>query len=139
MTPFPSRFRPTPEDHARVSLLSVRPNVFHYSSYWGAWSRVLTPYNRSSVVELNLTPVNDWDDVRQIIFRSHCTSLGDRDDLREALPENVREYIANQVGEDLTQRLLLTDWLPLLDMTKVHRGRIGGGGLPFDQCRKAGL
>jgi len=123
------------ENHHRNSRLRRRPDVFHYSRYWGTWSRVLTPYSDSPVVELNLTPINSWaNEVEPIIFRSHRTSLDQRDQLREELPTEVKFSIIQQIGIDLLTRLVSTDWLPLLDMAKVHRGRHGGGGLPFAEC-----
>jgi len=123
------------ENHHRNSRLRRRPDVFHYSRYWGTWSRVLTPYSDSPVVELNLTPINSWaNEVEPIIFRSHRTSLDQRDQLREELPTEVKFSIIQQIGIDPLTRLVSTDWLPLLDMAKVHRGRHGGGGLPFAEC-----
>lgn len=122
--------------------LKYNKNVFVFCSYWRTWSRVLTPYVKGTVVELNLTPVNShyaesWErDVAPIIFRSHGTSLDRADQLTEQLPEKVREFMVANIGEALTERLLVTDWLPLLDRSAVDRGRPGGGGIPLAECMK---
>lgn len=123
--------------HAR---LQYNVNVFHYSSYWGTWSRVLTPYSGNWVLELNLTPVNpsydrSWEEtVRPIIFREHLTALNRQDELTESLPNYTRAHMAERIGEELTTRLLTTDWLPLLNRRRVREGKYGGGGLPFVEC-----
>ncbi len=125
--------------------LKAKKDVFHFSSYWRTWSRVLTTYvDGNGTLELNLTPVNphlptSWvEQVRPIIFRNHRTTLDVDDLLLEKLPDEVQEVMLNHLGVRLTQQLLETDWISLLDMPKVRRGKHGGGGLPFEECKLVG-
>lgn len=120
----------------------MRP-ILHWCSYWGTWSLVLCPYTHpDGVIELNLTPVNrdiprSWEEqVIPIVFRYHGTSLGRKDQWgRTTLPDVWVKQMHRAIGVELTNRLLTTDWLPLLDIAKVKRGRTGGGGIPFEECR----
>lgn len=127
--------------YSRQCELLKQSNTFHYCSYWGTWSRVLKVYEHS-VIELNLTPINgsqrEWDEqVKPIEFCAHGTMFDFRsDDIVEELPPQVRERMVEHIGEDLTRRLIETDWLPLLDIKRVSEGRYGGGGLPFAECAK---
>lgn len=116
---------------------------FHYSSYWGTWSRVIVPYNHpDGVIELNLTPVNpnsDWtwsESVAPIIFRRHGTSLDRGDEWTNVLPDYVPERMREHLDVVLVDRLLNEVWIDLLDIAAVKRGRSGGGGLPFAECAK---
>lgn len=125
-----------------IHPLLSKSDVYHYSGYWGTWSRVLTSYDDpAGVLELNLTPVNpssrsSWDnDVCPVIFRNHFTAFDPRRDLLlEKLPASTRLEMEISLGDELAAQLLDTDWLSLLDMAAVRRGNRGGGGLPFADC-----
>lgn len=126
----------------RHPLASTR-GCFHYSAYWGKWSRVLTSYvDGNGTLELNLTPINPgtqgaWDEqVVPVMFRNHRTSLDEKDKLQIDLPSEVRETMVERLGEVAVVRLLTTDFILQLDMPTVRMGRYGGGGIRFDWCRK---
>jgi hypothetical protein len=118
--------------------------LLHYCSYWGTWSRVICPYTHEhGVIELNLTPVNpgfphSWaEQIEPIIFRHHGTQLGRRDIWGYIpLPEDWKAFMVEKIGEELTNRLLTEDWLPLLDIPKVKWGQPRGGGISFQDCKK---
>lgn len=123
--------------------LASTSNVFHYCSYWGNWSKVLTSYvDSNGILELNLTPINptlqsSWEEsIRPVVFRNHRTSLEEKDKLLAELPPGVWSMMVEHIGVVHTNRLLSTDWLPLLDMPTVRSGRYGGGGIQLDWCRK---
>lgn len=116
---------------------------FHWSSYWGTWSRVIVPYNHpDGVIELNLTPVNSdvkrsWEEqVEPIIFRRHSTSLDRKDAWTTDLPQCWIDRMREELPWSLVDRLLDETWIDLFDIEKVKRGRPGGGGLPFAECCK---
>jgi hypothetical protein len=116
---------------------------FHYSSYWGAWSRVIVPYNHpDGVIELNLTPVNpswerSWQEqIMPTIFRWHCTSLDRKDKLTDVLPDYVPERMGEHLVPSFVDQLLNETWIDLIDIEITKRGRSGGGGIPFAECRK---
>lgn len=118
--------------------------ILHWSSYWGTYSRVLIGYNSpDGVVEVNLTPVNfdhdfSWtEQIVPILFRYHGTSLGRKDEWgRFPLPEVWQRVMVDRIGEELTHRLLTEDWLSLIDLAKVKRGRVGGGGISFEEVKR---
>jgi hypothetical protein len=116
---------------------------FHYSSYWGTWSRVIVPYNHpDGVIELNITPVNpDWEwswqeQVMPIIFRWHCTSLDRKDEWTDVLPDYVPERMREHLVPSFVDRLLNETWIDRIDIATTKRGRSGGGGIPFAECGK---
>jgi hypothetical protein len=124
--------------------LASKKNVFHYSAYWGTWSRVLTSYvDGNGTLEVNLTPVNPYDQksweefVRPVIFRNHGTSLEMKDKLELSLPNDILEWMLERLDDEiLVHRLIATDWMESLDLPIVRLGRYGGGGLPFKECMK---
>lgn len=121
--------------------------IFHYSSYWGKWSRTLVAPKRINptlsgeygYVELNLTPINPndpgvWDSIRQITFRAHCTPPWHGDKDVAFLPTNVHECMVKELGEELTQRLLTEDFLSQIDLDLLHAAP--GGGTPLHRILK---
>ena len=126
-----------------------RKAVFHYSSYWGTWSRRILrpgedPMYPGTYVEINLTPIsgyNDWDQhVAPIIFRMHGTSpdLRDRDEVE--LPKEVRQRMVENLGEDVTEFILTEDFLPQIDLQKISTWSIkrGGGGASLREILRGG-
>lgn len=118
--------------------------ILTWCSYWGTYSRVLIGFNSpDGVVEVNLTPVNIGDErswreqIVPIMFRYHGTSLGRKDEWgRFPLPDVARKMMVDRIGEELTHRLLTEDWLSLIDLAKVKRGRVGGGGISFEEVKR---
>lgn len=128
---------------------------FHWCSYWGSWSRVLhSPgtkhdncdlpgYFMESFIEVNLTPVNGWpcdndkdsyrsyqlDQVRHIIIRCHMTSRGKKDEIWGDLPEITKDALRENIGDELTHRLLAEDFLPQIDFAIYHKHCNGGAKL----------
>lgn len=88
------------------------PGLFHYSSYWGVWSKILK-VDGSEVTELDLTPINpqwqsSWDELaaQHPKFRSHRTCLDRKDKQVAVLPWPVVCQMIMQFGEDQTRDLL---------------------------------
>lgn len=115
-------------------------NVFVYSSYWRTWSRVLKPRTRDSFqVEVNLTPANptvpaSWSQVRDIVFREHCTARDANDRYLERLPDSVIADMRLHVDEATIERLLHEDFLPQIDW--VLYSQHDNGGCPLRLCQK---
>lgn len=112
--------------------------MFHCSSYWGKWSRVLKVEN-GTFCELNLTPINGFfrgkiDEVRLEVIRIHFT-MRDKDDINcEILPDNVLIDMKQHLDHNLVERLLNYDYLAEIGMTldEMYKLRLSnGGGVPF--------
>jgi hypothetical protein len=108
--------------------------VFHFSSYWGTWSRVLS-YDGTWMVEVNLTPIgcahsSTWaSDVAPVRVRQHCTVVDNRDILTNALPDDVRADMIKNLGVELVNRLLCEDILSQINWELYHRHDNGGANL----------
>lgn len=132
--------------------------IFHYSAYWGTWSRRLYEAGRirndltpevsrfplSSVIAVNLTPIpccydSSWaKDVIPIKFRAHCTADGRGDKNVAILPGDVLDMMRKNIGEELTDRLLGEDWLSLISIEKLcaYDPKHLGGGKTFEQIKR---
>ena len=116
--------------------------MFHYSSYWGTWSRVLSTSDPNGpFVEVNLTPTNGWnrgysfeDDVSRIRIRFHGTVRDRNDKVVPVLPDYVKEGMIKHLGAELTERLLTEDFYSQIDYV-LYRKHCNGGAL-FDQIKK---
>lgn len=124
-----------------------RERIFHYSSYWGTWSRILSreirgKYKALSIIEVNLTPIrnchsSEWQkDVAPIVFREHGTMPGNSDKFERELPDYILEQMREHLGITLTQRLLTEDFLKVVDVEKIRVGKIGGGGIGLSHVLK---
>lgn len=108
---------------------------YHFSSYWGTWSRVLSDTDpRGPIVEVNLTPLGysqgNWDaEVRPVRIRFHCTPSGDRDIHTDELPDNVHRMMIAALGEELVERLLTEDFLLQVDYKLYSKHCNGGANL----------
>jgi hypothetical protein len=117
--------------------------MFHYSKYWGTWSRVLQSED-GWYLEVNLTPINGrydnssqelWNEwVAPIILRRHCTAP-QWGELKDKLPPMVVTAMIMNVGAELTRRLITADLLSELDLSVV-RAKMRGGGIPLAECRR---
>ena len=117
---------------------------FHYSSYWGIWSRVLQQDN-GSYLEVNLTPINGrydnstqelWKtEVATIVLREHGTARGRADKECDKLPPMVVTAMIMNVGAELTRRLITADLLSEIDLPTL-RAKMRGGGVPLSECHK---
>lgn len=127
--------------------------MFHHSSYWGTWSRVLLHPGSmvegrvyGSYLEVNLTPVNGryddstrklWEEsVAPIILRRHGTAVG-VGEMKDRIPPMVVTAMIMNVGADLTRRLITADLLSEIDMDALSR-KMRGGGIPLSECLKGG-
>lgn len=110
--------------------------MFHFSSYWQSWSRVLSEnHPHGPFVEVNLTPNLKWDeDVKPIRIRFHGTARGENDKVVAELPVEIRDLMAGNLGEDLTNRLLTEDFLPQIDYELYKKSNNGGAN--FEDIRK---
>jgi hypothetical protein len=121
---------------------------FHYSSYWGNWSRVLlrpgdivpSGSRKGEIshdyLELNLTPINGWHPwnheeiekrVRPIVFRFHGTARDRKDRDEKELPGEVLKGMKENLGDLLVERLINEDFLWYLDLDALYRNMRGGG------------
>jgi len=113
---------------------------FHYSSYWGKWSRVLQELTADQQqVEVDLNPINSqwdfpWETTKKINIRSHRTAPGRNDKRTDKLPSDVLELMEEKLGEQLVNRLLNEDFLPYVDWDKYRE--ICNGGACFDDIKK---
>lgn len=120
---------------------------FHYSAYWGTYSRVLSndhklpefPNHMGSIVEVNLTPVNPyhqegWDRNKNIIIRRHGTSPDKKDQFYAVLPPEIWKLLDTKFGKELRHRLVTEDFLSQIDWDK-HR-KVCNGGAALADCRK---
>lgn len=110
--------------------------LFHYSSYWRSWSRVLLENFDGQFVELSLTHVNgDWEGVKSENIRVHRTPRSAQDKLQTTLPLDMRKAMIANLGSELTSKLLTFDYLPNVDW-KAYRS-VSNGGAPFNSVRTA--
>ena len=117
--------------------------MFHYSSYWRSWSRVLsTDHTGGPFVEVNLTPIgNSWvseDQVRRIQgvnIRLHGTARDPKDIETAELPVEVMDQMADHLGVWFVDELLNTDFMPQIDWDLYKRQC--NGGCPFHLCSTA--
>lgn len=116
--------------------------MFHYSSYWGTWSRILSNIHQGGrVVEVNLTPTNvyscgqkGWDDeVAGIRIRVHGTKPDRGDQFAEELPERWVLAMLKHLPPETVGILLHGDILPLIDFEK-HK-KVNNGGANLADCR----
>lgn len=115
---------------------------FSYCAYWRTWSRILHVEN-GSYVELNLTPINGFtsrtlDEVKLEVIRNHSTSRSAKDIETDELPEEVIDYMEDNLPIGLTQRLLNFDYLSEVSVEDVRfaNSKSNGGGVPFDVIKK---
>jgi hypothetical protein len=117
--------------------------MFHYSGYWGTWSRILQSEG-GWYLEVNLTPVNSrydnssqklWDEsVAPIMLRRHCTTPA-YGEIQSKLPLMVVTAMIMNVGAELTRRLVTADLLSEIDMPTLL-AKMRGGGIPLSECHK---
>ena len=117
---------------ARFELSERAVPMFHRSSYWHTWSRVLSDsHPHGPFVEVNLTPINGWDSegmkhVAPIRIRVHGTARDAKDKSVAELPAEVREEMVQFLGAELTERLLKEDFLSQIDW-ELYRKHCNGG------------
>lgn len=119
--------------------------MFHYSGYWGTWSRVLQT-DGIWYLEVNLTPVNGrydnstrdlWQrEVAPIVLRRHCTTPR-QGEMKDKLPPMVVTAMIMNVGPDLTRRIITADLLSEINLPLMH-ARMRGGGIPLSECAVVG-
>lgn len=116
-------------------------SYYHYCAYWGTWSRVLGSVN-GATVEVNLTPIpnchtSTWaNHVAPIVIRRHRTPLDTKDKCVSYLPVEIRGKMYTNLDFDLVYRLLTEDFFSHIDWEKYEFHCKGGGGVPFEKCRK---
>lgn len=124
------------------NIRSRSGNVFHYSAYWGMYSRVLfhdaggpamfAPRKQLGIpasirtIEINLTAINPthreyWEDrVRPGVIRAHCTSLESKDRIFGSLPAEALEMMQAWLAPETIELLLHYDYLPEINMNALH-------------------
>lgn len=115
--------------------------AFHYCSYWGKWSRILSVKN-GHFVELDLTPINsgikeNWRSLGNFNIRYHCTSPDKGDIFTHTLPEHILERLRENCSEEVVHNLLHYDFLPEIDWELY--GKFCNGGAPFRKIQKKGI
>jgi len=95
-------------------MLTQGKRVYHYSAYWGTWSRILVR-DGMWTVEVDLTPVNGsfhinaWMETRRAHVRKHCTMPHRDDIMTDTIPPEIRAQMVSHMGEVVTQFLLTDD------------------------------
>ncbi len=118
--------------------------TFIYCSYWGTWSRVLSHSYRAfgygPYVEVDLTPIlnsyQTWDHVKRINIRAHGTTMGKNDKITSELPSEVKQKMIENLGAELTERLLTEDFLPQIDWALYAKKC--NGGAAFADIKQTG-
>ncbi|MFH0779358.1 MAG: hypothetical protein V1928_00690 [Parcubacteria group bacterium] len=115
--------------------------MFTCCSYWGDWSRVLSEKDpHGPFVEVNLTPIRNcfsstWQNhVAPIRIRFHGTARSENDRTVAELPAEVRAQMVQNLGEELTNRLLTEDFLSQIDYNLYCKKCNGGAN--FEDIRK---
>lgn len=108
---------------------------FVYSSYWHTWSRVLQTF-KVGAIEINLTEnmPSEWKRVKRENIRKHSTARDRSDKFANELPADVIAEMKQQLGDELTERLLTFDYLPNIDWDKYNKQC--NGGAAFDLIKK---
>ena len=112
--------------------------MFHYSSYWKTWSRVLF-LEGGMFVELNLTPIpysiQTWaDNVEPEIIRIHQTVRKPKDIELPDIHGDAWKLMDANLHPDLVERLLRHDYIAELAMVlleEAHHQDKRGGGIPL--------
>ncbi len=132
-------------DTAARAVRSRNNNVFHYSSYWGSWSRILWHESDrklqerlgfdarvAGTVEIDLTAINphcnlNWrDQVQYGNIRAHGTAFRDADKIVGTLPGYVVDMMNEWLTPDTVDKLLHADYLPYIDFEKGRKAANGG-------------
>lgn len=115
--------------------------MFHYSSYWGTWSRVLIERDeQGNTVEVNLTPIpcahgSTWENhVKGGVIRRHFTGRSTNDKLVPVLPPEILDSMVQNLGVKEVYFLLKENFLPQIDWEKYSR--FNNGGCKFALCQK---
>lgn len=113
--------------------------MFHFSSYWRNWSRVLSSTHPGGpFVEVNLTPIpncysDSWERVENKIIRVHGTARDEKDIVTDTLPAKVIIEMCDNLGSSVVDFLLHEDILSLIDFDLYKRNQ--NGGCPLSLCR----
>jgi len=107
---------------------------FHHCAYWNTWSRRLSSNHLGSCVEVDLTPINPfssepWDETKQVRIRKHNTSPNREDLDTDQLPPEARSRMVKMMGEEVTEYLITTDFMSLIDWEKYDKFCNGGAFL----------
>jgi hypothetical protein len=119
------------EDH-KQGVQSQNGDMFHYSSYWGTWSRVLRTSSGGGddTVEVDLTAVNlQWPRVLACNVRSHRTMCARNDILCRSLPAHVVDLMHKRMSMETFDQLVHADLLSLIDWDKYNKVCNGGAAL----------
>lgn len=111
--------------------------MYYYSSYFQNWSRVLLNNFYGEYIEIDLTGMDsDWERVKKQIIRTHRTARRPSDKLVMVLPADVEKQMQENLGHELTRRLLTFDYLPNIDWVKYRK--MSNGGSPYLQVKLPG-
>jgi hypothetical protein len=113
-----------------------------FSSYWKTWNRLLGKTYNGSYAEINLTPINahrldEWSpyqktQIEPIIIRLHGTGIGR---IEKELPKNIENNMVENIGPDLTNRLLTENFASKIDWDLLA-STMRGGGVPLNSVLK---
>jgi hypothetical protein len=116
----------------------------HFSRYWGTYTRVLSfpeENQYQQYIELNLIPVNgisgDWDlEVEPIIFRHFIPDeiRLKRDMFYLELPEPAELLMIENIGPELSSRLLHEKFMDKIDLNKLMQAE---GPVNFGRIKKS--
>lgn len=116
------------------------PSLFHFSSYWQRWSRVLSStHPNGPYVEVDLVPIpnsydNSWATVENTIIRVHATESKESDIITCVLPSKVEAEMRANLDIFVVDFLLHEDILSLIDFDLYKENQ--NGGCPLSLCHK---
>ena len=123
------------EDH-KQGVQSQNGDMFHYSSYWGTWSRILrvSSSGGDETVEVDLTAVNphsdlQWPRVLACNIRAHRTARDTNDLICKSLPRHAVDLMHSRMDLETFEQLMHHDLLPLIDWDKYNKVCNGGAAL----------
>lgn len=115
-----------------------------YSAYWRKWSRLLYMYN-GTYVELDLEPIGtrdlDWNKVRGVNIRRHCTQKDTGDKMYTSVQNGsivfrqVYDRMAKHLSDVEIATLLYRDFLPEIDW-RLYSQYCNGGAFFADVMKR---
>lgn len=136
-----------------TKIRSNNNNVFHYSSYWHSWSRILfhdsygdsrgsqeMRTNYKLPASARTIEVNVYDRTQssmgrnvKVVVRSHCTAFDRSDKLTMELPQDISDAVTMSYEPDVHFLILHADLLKYIDYNKLT-GPKNNGGCELADC-----
>lgn len=126
-------------------MRSRNNNMFHYTSYWGHWSRILfhdaggrgmekmrEKYGiPQSIKTIEVDIVSEVDRMQCVNIRTHCTEFAKHDRLVGTLPEDIVCCINHLLTPAMVNAVVHADLLKYIDWDKYQEHCNGGAAFKF--------